>query len=90
VSASNDTKSEMRPTFEYAPRYACVGATARRTRVSLASARAQETGRLLPLKALLVAETIPLSFSYDKAVKRLPHIRSIFCCLARKDRNSLF
>jgi hypothetical protein len=40
---------------------ACAGATARRTTVSWAAVRAQGTGPLLPLRADLVARTVPCS-----------------------------
>src|SRR5262245_41332725 len=41
---------------------ASAGATARHTRVSSAAVRARGTGRLLPLRAGLVARTVPLRF----------------------------
>ena len=41
---------------------ACAGATARRTTVSWAAVRARETGRLLPVRADLVARTVPLLY----------------------------
>ena len=48
----------------------CGGVTVRRTRVAWAAARGRESGRLLPLKAGLVARTVPTDLSLQHTVSR--------------------
>src|SRR5262249_43104318 len=54
---------------------ACAGATARRTRVSGALVPAQETGRLLRVRADLVARTVPWITSLYLLARAAPFVK---------------